>query len=132
MFDKAYFEFLWQVLDKVKPPEHKADAKPVLALPPKDEAAPEHVQAAILGTRFVLMTLAHSKEGKDYLPGFMSRLKRLYESDLSLCLWLLQEMFNPESMWACDFLLACPEEGVRNNVCVVYVLCCCVVLIDVL
>jgi hypothetical protein len=147
VFDKAYYEFLWNVIDKVPFPQaDQKDAKAApaastaLALPAANArmycshhstscragnsiscgvwslCAADYVAAGMVATRFVLQTLAHARDKETFINLWLARLKRLYEADLSLGLWFLQELFNPEYCWAQDYLLGCPEESIRNTV----------------
>jgi len=112
MYDVHYFDFLWNLVDWIPIAEQK-EAK--LELPPEPEKYSLHQAVTELATRFVLMTLSRALH-KDSLPRWAELLNKLYKGNVSMSIWLLQQLCSTETHWNRDFLLACKDSLSRSSV----------------
>ncbi|CAH1793285.1 unnamed protein product [Owenia fusiformis] len=100
IFERTYFEFMWQMCSYIPTTLIKEDPVTVPLL------------AAKLGTSFVLETLIHSKE-KPLMVSWIELISNKFNSCHAACEWFLDHMAS-DDWWPVQILIKCPNLVVRQ------------------
>jgi len=121
VFDSGYFDFLWQLFggdEKEGVPNYgvpvpKEGETNVVVAPhtgPVVAEAGDHIK---LATAFVMNTLTRAFHKEKLVP-WLDYLRRLYAGNVNASAWLLNQFV--VTKWNKEFLLACGDSEVRNQV----------------
>jgi hypothetical protein len=119
VYDPAYFEFLWDLVNKSKSNAALGQASEAkFDMAAFDVTKPYNELDALtrITTRFLLNTLSRSAV-KDSATQWLGKIKALYTNNVPSSAWLLNMVTHKKVNWLQEYFFSCPFPAIRKGVC---------------